>query len=260
MMPTTNKKPYISVIMPAYNSAAYINDAIESVQSQSIDDWELIVIDDGSSDASFMISENKASQDERIRVYQNEFNMGVSKTRNKGVSMATGEWIAFLDSDDLWAVTKLEKQLDMAQREEASFLFTGSSFINEAGVAYSGLLEVPKAVTFDDLIKENVISCSSVLIKKAIIELVPMEKDNTHEDYLAWLKVLKTGISAYGINEPLLIYRISPDSKSGNKFKSVSMTYHVYREIGLNSVAAIYYMLGYIIRKMKKYSRIKMRK
>lgn len=250
------EKPLISVIMPSYNSEKYILEAINSVIAQTFHYWELIVIDDGSDDNSTDIIKEIINVDNRVKFYKNKENKGVSATRNRGISLARGEWIAFLDSDDVWECDKLQKQLNSAERNDANFLFTGSSFITESGVEYEGRFEVPEKVTYKQLRKHNVIACSSVLIKKCLLREVKMERDDIHEDYAAWLRILKNGNIAYGINEPLLIYRISRNSKSGNKFKTFKMTYQVYKFIGLNSMYSTYFMCSHILNSIKKYRRI----
>jgi len=140
------------------------------------------------------------------------------------------------------------------------FVYTGSSFINRKSEVYKGVLYVPNRLTYKVLLKQNVISCSSVVIKKHLLSGIIIENDNLHEDYLTWLILLKKGIIAYGINEPLIKYRLSYKSKSGNKIKSSLMTYRVYRKIGLNIFVASYYMIGYFFAKIMKYSKIKLRK
>ncbi len=246
----------ISIVMPAYNCEKYIENSIKSVINQTYSNWELIIIDDGSKDKTLEIIKNFQIKDSRIKSYPNEKNIGVSATRNRGIDLALGEWIAFLDSDDLWEPSKLEKQFELIKSKEAEFTFTGSSYINENGENFKGIFEVPQEVTYKILRNQNVISCSSVLIKKKFFRDIKMEKDDIHEDYAVWLKVLKLGIIAYGVNEPLLIYRISRNSKSGNKFKTIKMTYNVFRFIGINPIGSIYFMLRHVTASILKYRRI----
>lgn len=257
-MSSFNKEgPLISIIMPAYNCEKFIGEAITSVIEQTYKSWELIVIDDGSSDNTVRIIKRFSNKHDRIQLYINEKNQGVSETRNKGISLANGDWIAFLDSDDMWEKTKLEKQIGHAQKMNAEFLFTGSSYINEFGNYYRGKFEVPDKVSYEKLRLQNVISCSSVLLKKKFFDSIKMERDDMHEDYAVWLRVLKTGVCAFGINEPLLIYRISSNSKSGNKIKTIKMTYKVFRFIGINPFGSLYFMIRHIIGSIKKYRIIK---
>lgn len=246
----------VSIIMPAYNCEKFVTASINSVLAQTYKNYELIVIDDGSNDETMKILDEFSKSDVRIRLYANEKNQGVSATRNRGVSLAKGSWIAFLDSDDCWEKVKLTKQLIYAKETGADFIFSGSSFIDEESRPYSGILEVPEKVSFQELVKQNVISCSSVLIKKSYMEKYKMEKDDTHEDFGSWLRILKIKKFAYGINEPLLIYRISSNSKSSNKLKSLGMAYRTYRFVGINPIFSLYYLIWYIIKGVKKYRNI----
>ncbi|QUL53905.1 glycosyltransferase family 2 protein [Paenibacillus tritici] len=247
----------VSIIMPAYNCEKYITQAINSVIAQTYCHFELIIIDDCSNDKTVGIMKKMCKSDSRIKTVFNKRNIGVAATRSRGVSLANGEWIAFIDSDDCWEKNKLEKQLACIAINNAEFVFTGSSFIDELSNPYKSIFEVPNTVNYKQLLKQNVISCSSVLIKKRYMEMFSMDNDNTHEDYGAWLRILKTIPFAYGVNEPLLIYRITSTSKSGNKLKSLIMAYRTYRYIGLNVIYSSYYMCWYIVRGIRKYKKIK---
>ena len=246
----------VSIVMPAYNCEKYVVEAINSILAQTYRNWELLVLDDGSKDDTLRIIEEFSQKDSRIKALPNGKNIGVSATRNRGIELASGEWIAFLDSDDMWKPEKLEKQFEIVEKEAAEFLFTGSSYINEEGEAYKEIFEVPEKITYKKLRNQNVISCSSVLVKKKYFEHIKMEKDEMHEDYAVWLRILKTGVTAFGVNEPLLIYRISRNSKSGNKMKTVKMTYKVFRFVGINPFGSAYFMLRHVIASVGKYKRI----
>lgn len=247
----------ISVVIPAYNSEAYIETAICSVLNQTLQPMEIIIIDDGSSDGTVSVIQNLAAQYPQIRFFQNGRNCGVSITRNRGVAAAHGAWVAFLDSDDQWQPEKLEKQMALLQETNGDFCFTGSSYVDECGNPYEGMFSVPETVDRKQLLRQNVISCSSVLIRKDIMAKHPMESDRIHEDFAAWLRILEEVPVAYGLNEPLLIYRISSDSKSGNKLKSFKMNYQTYRSVGLNPFKAMENMFWYTKNGLKKYRNIK---
>lgn len=249
-------KTLVSIVMPAYNCESYLMDAIDSVINQTHLNWELLVIDDGSEDNTLNIIKDFAKKECRIKWIENIENIGVSETRNKGISLSRGKWIAFLDSDDIWESNKLEEQLKVAKKTNMEFLFTGSSYIDDQSKPFKGIFEVPEIISYKKLRNQNVISCSSVLIKKRFFDNIKMENDDIHEDYAVWLRILKTGILAYGINKPLLIYRISRDSKSGNKIKTIKMTYKVFRLVGNNPFQSTYFMIRHIIGSIKKYKRI----
>lgn len=248
----------ISIIMPAYNAEQYIESAIQSVRKQTVTDWELIVVDDLSSDNTAKIVSEIMREDARIHLICNEQNQGVSYCRNMGVQKANGEWIAFLDSDDCWKTEKLEHQLAVAEEKDAQFIFTGSAFMDEDGQEKDYILQVKDITSYKELLKQNIISCSSVMIKKDLMLQYPMgESKGVHEDYETWLRILrKTGCTAYAVNEPLLIYRLRKNSKSGNKMKSALMHFRVYRMIGLSLIASLIYFGFYIFRGLKKYKNL----
>lgn len=246
----------VSVIMPAYNSEKSIVDSINSVLSQTYSNLELIIIDDCSTDNTKNIIKNFSEIDSRIKCLNNSKNKGVSETRNLGIRYSVGNWIAFLDSDDIWHEKKLEQQLKFAIEKNSGFIFTGSSYIDSMGQKYPGMYIPPKTITYNELLKQNVITCSSVLIKKNYLHGLKMEKDNLHEDYILWLKILSSGIKAHGLQSPLVIYRISIESKSGNKLKSIKMTYGVFRYLNIKPWMSIFYTFRHLLGAFIKYKKI----
>ena len=256
----------VSVIIPSYNSEKYIAKTMDSVCAQTYADFEVLVMNDCSSDRTAEIVESYAMIDSRIHLINLPGNKGVSHARNTGVRMASGDWIAFLDSDDLWAPDKLEKQLKLkkqldkdAPERKHDFLFTGSSFIDENGLPLSSTLHVPECVDFEDLLKQNVVSCSSVMIRRELMLKYSMPcSDKVHEDFVTWLTILKMEkIEAYGLDEPLLIYRVMKSSRSGNKVKAAVMTFRAYRHIGLSLPSAFKNWMHYALRSFMKYRKIK---
>ncbi len=250
----------ISIIMPAYNAERYIKESIQSVLHQTYSDWELLILDDGSSDGTRQIAESFCARYPNIHYYQNPQNLGVAETRNRGISLASGEWIAFLDSDDCWLPDKLKLQMELASDSASEpdpilFLFTGSSFMDENSAPLDSYLPAPAKISYRELLKQNVVSCSSVMIRKELIQQYPMKHaSEMHEDFAVWLQILRDKqISAYGIDQPLLIYRISSGSKSGNKAKAAVMTFRVYRYLGLGIFSACYYWMWYVVRSLRKY-------
>lgn len=247
----------ISIIMAAYNAGRTIETAIRSVISQTYPNWELLVIDDCSTDSTALIAASLARADGRIRLLRNERNSGVSLTRKKGMENAQGAWIAVLDSDDAWTPEKLEKQLALAKSKDARLIFTGSAFMNDGGEALDWQLHVPETLCYRDLLNQNLISNSSVLVKAELYRKYYAAGDRMHEDYAIWLGMTRDGITAYGIDEPLLIYRIASASKSSNKLKSAKMQWNTYRYIGLHPVSAAYHMCWYTVKGLMKYRNLK---
>ena len=248
-MPTT--KPLISVIMPVHNGAATIRQAVDSVFCQNVP-LELLVIDDGSSDQTADIL--TAYQDRPdFRYFKNPQNIGAAASRNRGVKEARGQYIAFLDADDWWENGKLSLQLDALQRTGYVLCSTGRELMNYDGTSTGKYIPVKETVSYRDLLKHNSINCSSVLLSRNVAAEFPMEHDDSHEDYLTWLRILRKYGPAAGINRPCLKYRISKSSKSGDKKKSAIMTYKVYRYMGYSHLRCILYFISYAIHGFWKY-------
>lgn len=243
----------VSIIMPAYNAEKTIEQAVNSVLAQTYPHFELIIIDDCSGDRTRAIALDYAAADHRIRVITNDQNQGVSLTRHKGVQDATGEWLAFLDSDDAWTADKLEKQMALQKIKNAQLIFTASAFMDEQNAEKKWIMHVPITINYRKLLKQNLISNSSVLVRKSCYLEHEMIGSNLHEDFVCWLRLLRTGELAYGIDEPLLIYRLSSNSKSGNKLKAARMNWRAYRAAGLNIPEAAYYMVCYTVNSLRKY-------
>lgn len=247
----------VSIIMPAYNAEKTIRESIDSVRAQTVNEWELIVVDDGSKDSTAAILTECAAVDKRIRFFQNKKNSGVSYTRNRAVKLARGEWIAFLDSDDIWKPEKLEKQIALAsEHPDMVICYTASSFINDDGVPYGYVMEAVERMTYKELLCRNLMSCSSVMIRASIMKNIKMPNDNMHEDYYTWLTVVRSCGVAYGINEPLLIYRLCANSKSSNRIKSARMLFNSYRAVGYKSFVSIVYTLRYTLHSVTKRKKI----
>lgn len=247
----------ISIVMPAYNAEQSLPAAIESVLTQTISCWELIIVDDCSQDSTLEIANHYAAMDSRIRVLNNLKNMGASKTRHSAVQAALGEWLAFLDSDDAWAEDKLEKQVKLQKQRNARLVFTGSAFMDSDGCPIDWYLHAPEKIYYKQLLKQNLVSNSSVLVEKNTYVEYEVIGDNIHEDFACWLNMMRSGVVAYGLDEPLLIYRLSSNSKSGNKIKAAKMNWNTYRVSGLNVFQASYYMFWYVINGLKKYKHLK---
>lgn len=252
----------ISIVMPAFNAEKTIAEAIESVQKQTYPYWELLVLDDASTDRTREVVKKISASDSHIRLITENTNHGVAFERNKGVREARFDWIAFLDSDDCWTEDKLKKQVQQVQRNTMNYTpslyYTGSAFMNASGQRLPYILHVPSRLSVSDILKQNLISCSSALVRKELMLRHPMpisEKKPIHEDFATWIAILKEG-DAVGIDEPLLIYRVSSNSKSGNKLKAASMHWNAMRMNGVSISISLYNMLFYITRGLRKYHAI----
>lgn len=248
------KRPLVSVIMPAYNAENYIRDAITSVIDQTIADWELIIVDDCSTDRSYEIAATMALADERIRVLKNEVNSGVAKTRNRGIRYAEGQYIAFLDSDDVWISEKLERQLDMIGISDAAICYCSYQIIGPLGEPVKADYLVPPKVTFADILKENCIQCSAMMIPADIVRQHLFNTDFYHEDYILGLDILKNGAFACGCQEVLLKWRYLNNSRSFNKKNSARNRWRVYRKyLHFGIGRSIYLFICYSLAGLRKY-------
>ncbi len=241
----------VSVVMPAYNCEKYIGEAIESVLEQRIP-LELIIVEDSSKDRTKEVVSSYL-QDERITYIRNEKNAGVAASRNKGIELAKGKYIAFLDADDRWTKDKLERQVTFMEEGDQVLSSTGRELIDENGDSTGKIIGIPEEIGYKDLLKGNVLNTSGVMVLASVAKRYPMGQDHLHEDYIMWLSILKECGKAYGINEPMLQYRVMKGTKSGNKLKSAKMTWGVYRYMGLNIICSIYYFIHYAVRGVLKY-------
>lgn len=247
----------ISVIIPAYNAQCFLSAAIQSVLDQTYSAFELLIIDDASTDGTEQIARRFADRDLRVRYYRNATNSGVAYSRNFGVFLSRYDWIAFLDGDDLWRQDKLERQSALLRDGSVDVIYTGYHFLNAAGERIDVTFHVPACVTYWQLLKQNVISCSGVLLRKSWCQRFPMELDSAHEDFLNWLRILRGGAVAVGIDLPLHTVRIGRrDSKSGKKLRSAAANIRTYRILGLSVFRTTYYMFCYSWRSLRKYGRI----
>lgn len=246
---------FVSVVMPAYNAARTIENSIRSVLSQTHANLELLVIDDGSKDDTLSIARAIAAEDSRVRVLENEKNVGVSATRNRGAREAKYDWLALLDSDDAWEENKLEMQLlVMSKHPEAAICFTATAYVDEEGNRSSYVLRTPPKAYRNDILKQNIISCSSVLMRREWLLRYPMpDGTRMHEDLATWYTILTYSPYAVGLNEPLLLYRVSKCGKSGNKLKSAAMHYRTLRYCKVPFFRFVYSYVIYAWRGLHKY-------
>lgn len=253
-MKETEKKFSCSIVIPAYQSEKYIAACLSSVQTQTAKNIEIIVVDDGSTDQTAMIVNDMATRDTRICYYRQEENCGVAAARNRGVREAQGEWIAFLDCDDLWLPGKLEAQFSLQRESDAHFLYTAAQCIDEKGELTGKRFHVPERMDYATLLKGNDIVCSSVLVLRTLLLRYPMERSDLHEDYITWLRMLKDGdCTAAGVAEPMVLYRISKGSKSGNKWKAARMTWASYRFVGVPFLRRCWSFMFYTLHGIGRY-------
>lgn len=244
----------VSVIMPAYNAEKYISKAIKSVMNQTYHNWELIVIDDGSADSTVDVVSKIAAVEHRVHLYKNQSNMGVSKTRNKGFDLAKGKYIALLDSDDFWHSDKLEKQLALLKEKNADVVYSSYSLINEQSPDKAKAYIVAQQTSYSDMLCENIIGCSTVLMRSEITKMYCFDSAFFHEDYVLWLTLLKDGYSFAGCKEVLVDYTVVQNSRSHNKIKAAKNRWIIYRKsqkLSIPKSAAAFF--SYMLNGIKKY-------
>lgn len=245
------EKPLVSVVMPVYNGERYIGKAIESALGQEVL-VEVLVIDDCSADGT-ELAVMKYMDSGKIRYIRNEQNMGAARSRNRGVKEARGKYIAFLDADDWWEKGKLKAQTEVMEQTGCAICSTGRELMTPDGRTTGKYIPVKERITYRELLKHNSINCSSVLLRREDALAFPMEHDDSHEDYITWLKVLRKYGCAVGIDKPYLKYRLSEGGKSRNKLKSAVMTYNVYRYAGYGRIKSCIFFCSYALHGIWKY-------
>lgn len=226
-------KNLVSIVTPSYNSSKYIKQTIQSVLSQTYENWELIVVDDCSTDNSVEIIKEFAVNNSKIRLLEFQINKGAAEARNAAISMAKGEFIAFLDSDDIWKPFKLEQQINF-MGNELDFTFTAYELIDEFGSKLNQQVDINQVGSFDyeDMLKKKAtLGCSTVIVRSSGFSDISMPPLRTGQDYALWLKLLKTGKKAYVLSEILGQYRILSNSISRNKFKKALRQWQIYRQV-----------------------------
>lgn len=247
------KNNLVSIITPMYNAEKFVEDTIKSVQNQSYTNWEMLIVDDCSIDNSAEIVKSYAQKDSRIKYFKSDSNKGVSNARNIALANANGQYIAFLDSDDMWYENKLEKQIDFMQKNDCTITFTAYELIDEESNKLNKVINIPEKVDYDKLLKSNSLGCLTVAVDRSKLDFDIRMSGARHEDYVLWLSILKNNHIAYGINEVLALYRKSSTSLSGNKVKSAMWTWNIYRNIEkLPMHKAVYYFINYGISGIKK--------
>ena len=242
--------------MPAYNMERYIEAAICSVQKQTYSNWELLVIDDGSQDSTCAIVEKLAAKDTRIRLIRNEKNIGVAQTRNRGFELASGQYLALLDSDDLWREEKLERQLGMAEETGADVIYCSYSIIDERGLKICDDFIVPDITDFERSLSQSVISCSTALLSFDVYNMYRFNPDFYHEDLIFWLQILYDRLEVRGVTDVLAAYRVHNGTRASNKICTAANRWKVYRRyFGLPFSKSAWTFVKYAYLGVKKYRR-----
>jgi len=264
----------VSIITPCYNASRFIAETIESVLAQTYPHWEMIIVDDCSTDDSVSIVEEYVKKDSRIRLFKLKKNSGPALARNKAIELSQGRFIAFLDSDDLWLPQKLDRQVKFMLNFDLAISYSAFKKIDENGNISNKIIHVPKEASYKTLLKTNYIAFSTSMIDTSKIGKVFLPNIRMRQDYALWLKLLKnidhedyafrlqpfkdkevkSKRFALGINEPLVLYRISTTSFSRNKLKAA--LYHLIVLIKYEKISCLkfpYYVINYVYNGYKKY-------
>lgn len=245
--------PLITVVMPNYNGHRFVEQAIDSVIAQTYSNFELIVVDDCSTDNSLQLIQKKASLDNRIKILALKKNAGVANARNVGIAAAKGKYIAFLDNDDLWVEDKLERQLMLAEKG-ADIVYCSYDFIDENNKVIKKPFIVPRRTNYNKMLASNVIGCSTSFIKSELMKTHPFKNKFYHEDYILWMELLRTNVLAYGEKKVLMHYRQVRGSRSNEKKNAAKERWIIYRKgLKLSILKSAWAFLRYAINGVKKY-------
>ena len=238
----TNER--VSIITPMFNAEPFLVECIESVLAQTYTNWEMVIVDDMSTDGSFSVAESYARRDVRIQVVRQSANIGVGQARNVGLQHASGRYIAFLDSDDMWLPDKLLQQVHFLQTQQVPLTYTAYERVDVHG-GHLRTVRVPTQITYTDMLRMNYIACLTMCYDRNLVGEIVFPRVG-HEDYVVWLSLIRRFGVVFGISECLARYRVRDVSLSGNKWKSAQYQWYVYRNIEcLSFIRSCYYFVWY---------------
>lgn len=246
---STFQEGLVSIITPVYNAERFIKDTIDSVLNQTYVNWELILVNDCSSDSSVSIIEEYTMVDERIKLVNLKENSGAAVARNTGIDSSTGRYIAFVDSDDCWSNDKLEKQIEFMQSNHYGFTYTDLALVDESGAILKEQVGVPQSFTYTGLLKNTAIACSTVVIDRQIVGDFRMPLVRKGQDTATWLMLMRErNVSAYGLQETLNYYRQVEGSISSDRIGALKRTWNTYYNLEkLPLPKALYYFTYYVV-------------
>lgn len=239
--------PLVSVIMPAHNAAAFISESIDSVLQQTYRHWELLIIDDASFDATPDIIKDFEEKDERISSYRLPANQGAGFARNIGIKASSGDFISFLDADDLWLSHKLEAQLKFMEDTGAQVAFSTYQLIDEAGIKLGKQVVALENLSFNKLLRANYIGNLTGIYNASSLGKIYCPLIRKRQDWGLWLLAVKKAGNARGITEFLALYRVRKNSLSRNKAEMLRYNFRVYRKVlGFSSLKSYVHMLLFL--------------
>lgn len=250
----TETDKLVSIVMPVFKCERYISKAIESVICQTYSNWELIVVNDDSPDNSVAIAQEYAEKDCRIRIVHQIPNAGCAQARNLGISQARGQYIAFLDSDDIWVATKLDKQVRLLKEKGAQIVYSSYDFIDENDMSIKRPFIVTAETDYKKMLGRNEIGCSTVMVETGLLQEHQFQKEYYHEDYVLWMELLSLLVVAVGVTEVLTHYRVISTSRSYDKKNAAKHRWKIYRSaLKLSVFESVCAFLKYAINAVKKH-------
>ena len=237
----------VSIITPTYNAEKFIAETLKSVQNQTYQNWEMILVDDASTDETVKIISDFVEKDSRIKLFKLEKNSGNGFARNIALEKAVGKYIAYLDADDLWFPNKLEKQIQFLKENNLHFTFSFYDCIDEEGNSLNRRVEAPVNLTYDELFFCNYVGNLTAIYDADYFGKIVIEATQKRQDWRLWLTILKQIQVTTPVPEPLAFYRIRKDSISSSKFKLIKHNFGVYREFhGFNFVFSVLLMVRFL--------------
>lgn len=237
----------VSILIPTYNTEKFIRATIESVQNQTYQNWEMILVDDASTDQTVKIISDFAEKDKRIKLFKLAENSGNGFARNAALEKASGKYIAFLDADDLWFPTKLEKQIQFLKTNNLPFTFSFYDCIDEEGNNLNRRVEAPLNLTYNQLFFCNYVGNLTAVYDADYFGKIVIEATQKRQDWRLWLTILKQIKETKPVPEPLAFYRIRKDSISSSKLKLIKHNFGVYRDFhGYNLVFSVLLMMRFL--------------
>lgn len=237
----------VSIITPSFNSEKFIAETIQSVQNQSYQNWEMIIVDDSSTDQTVTIVEQLIKNDSRIRLFQLDKNSGAGIAREKALSIANGDYISFLDADDLWKPQKLEKQLQFLKENKVPFTFSFYDCIDEKGNALNRIVEAPRNLTYHQLFFCNYVGNLTGIYEVNFFGKIAISATRKRQDWMVWLTILKKIRKAKPVPESLAFYRIRDNSLSASKVDLLKHNFAVYRNFhGFSYISSLFIMIGFL--------------
>lgn len=252
----TERYGLVSIIVPVYNVEKYIVETMDCVRSQTYPLWELLLVEDGSSDGTVetVTAYAERTGDDRIRLIRQPSNKGAAMARNRGLKEARGRYIAYLDADDLWMPQKLERELAFMEEKQAAFAFTGYEFADGQGKGTGRVVRVPGSLSYREALKNTTIFTTTVMfdtdkISKELLEMPVMKS----EDTALWWKILRNGYTAYGLDENLVKYRRAGKTLSSNKLEAVRRIWNLYRRAeGMGILSSAYHFCFWAVRAVRR--------